>query len=263
MHFEHLILHKEAKSATIVLNRPKALNAIHEGLLHDLKTVVAYLEKASDILVVVIRGQGEKAFAAGADIAAMCDMNSKQAEAFSKHGGDVFTSIEHSKKPYIAAVHGFALGGGCELAMACDLIYASKTARFGLPEVTLGVIPGFGGTQRLMRRIGIAQAKELIYTGKTIKADEAFSLGLVNQWFDVDTCEALMEKVTTTTEMICKAGPCAIAQAKQVIHQGQSVSLEQGMALEQNQFGALFDTHDLKEGMTAFLNKKTAQFHGK
>jgi enoyl-CoA hydratase len=260
MDYENISIEERANHALITITRPRALNALSSSVLAELTTVVNEIELSDDIRVVIITGAGEKAFVAGADIAEMRDLSPLAAEALAEMGGNLAQTIELSSKPYIAAVNGFALGGGCELALACDFIHASQTARFGQPEVKLGVIPGFGGTQRLARRVGVGKARELIYTGRIIDADEALRIGLADA---VVAPEALMDRVTETAELIAKNGPLAVAQAKRLIHMGQSMSLESALVLEQRTFGSLFSTDDQKEGMAAFLDKREASFQGK
>ena len=245
--------------ALITIRREHALNALNSSVLAELTNAVAELELADDVAAVAITGAG-KAFIAGADIAEMRALNPIQAEALSEMGGNLAHAIESSARPYIAAVNGFALGGGCELAMACDFIYASSTAKLGQPEVKLGVIPGFGGTQRLPRRVGVAKAKELVFTGAIISADEALRIGLVDA---VVAPEALMDKVRATVAAIAANGPLAVAEAKRLIHVGQSMSLDTALMLEQRTFGALFCTEDRAEGMNAFVEKREPAFKGK
>ncbi len=246
--------------ATITVRRPKALNALSSLVLSELSTAVSELELNDEIRVVIITGAGEKAFVAGADIAEMKDMTPVHAQAFAEMATNLMLSIESSAKPYIAAVNGFALGGGCELALACDFIYAANTAKLGQPEVKLGVIPGFGGTQRLLRRVGVAKAKELIFTGEMIDAQEALRVGLVD-----GVCEPaeLMDKVVAIASKIMENGPLAVAEAKRLIHAGQSMSLDSAIMLEQRGFSGLFATEDQREGMAAFLDKRTAEFRGR
>ena len=246
--------------AIITIRREKALNALNSSVLIELTNAVSELELSDDVACVAITGAGDKAFIAGADIAEMRELNPIQGQALSEMGGNLATAIESSERPYIAAVNGFALGGGCELAMACDFIYASSKAKLGQPEVKLGVIPGFGGTQRLPRRVGVAKAKELVFTGAIIGADEALRIGLVDA---VVAPEELMDKVRATASAIAANGPLAVAEAKRLIHVGQSISLEAALLLEQRTFGALFNTEDRTEGMTAFVEKREAAFKGK
>jgi enoyl-CoA hydratase len=245
--------------AIITINREDKLNALSSEVISELTHAVGTLEMSEDIRVVAITGAGMKAFVAGADIAEMQDLSPVQAQAFAEMGGALGESIESSAKPYIAAVNGFALGGGCELALSCDFIYAADKAKFGQPEVKLGVIPGFGGTQRLPRRVGVAKAKELCMTGDTIDAAEALRIGLCDAVFPQ---AELMDKVKKLAERIAANGPLAVAEAKRLIHQGQSTTLEHSLALEQRSFGLLFATSDQREGMAAFLAKRPAQFKG-
>src|SRR6185503_19756421 len=218
------------------------------------------LEVSADVRCVIVTGAG-KAFVAGADIAEMRELSPRQAQAFSEMGGALAGSIEGSEKPWIAAVNGFALGGGCELAVACDFVYASDQAKFGQPEVKLGIIPGFGGTQRLARRVGIAKAKELCMTGDPIDAAEALRIGLADA---VWPHGELLGKVKELAGRIAANGPLAVAEVKRLVQQGQSTTLEHAIALEQRSFGLLFATSDQREGMSAFLAKprRAPQFKG-
>lgn len=258
MEFKLLKIIVEGPVATILINRPEVLNAINPQLLTELSVAVTEFELDDRIAVVVLSGEG-KGFVAGADISVMESMGSQEARYFSELGGDLAKSIEESAKPYIAAVNGFALGGGCELALACDFIYASEKAKFGQPEVCLGVIPGFGGTQRLSRRIGISKAKELVFTGKVINAAKALEIGLIDK---LCAPEILMADVMDTATSIAKNGPLAVAEAKRVMHVGQSMGLDHGNQLEQLAFASLFETADQREGMTAFLAKRSPEFKG-
>jgi len=246
-------------TATVTINREKALNALSSEVIGELTHAAKALEGNADVRVVVVTGAG-KAFVAGADISEMQELAPAKAQAFAENGGKLGDTIESSSKVWVAAVNGFALGGGCELALACDFIYASEKAKFGQPEVKLGVIPGFGGTQRLSRRVGVAKAKELCFTGDMIDAGEALRIGLADAVFPPD---ALTGKVVELAGRIAANGPLAVAAAKRVIHQGQSMSLEASLALEQRAFGELFASTDQREGMAAFLGKRAAQFTGK
>lgn len=247
--------------AIVTISREAALNALSSEVISELTQAAATLEISDEVRVVALTGAGTKAFVAGADIAEMVDLTPVQAQAFAEMGGALGQSIETSEKPWIAAVNGFALGGGCELALACDFIYASDTAKFGQPEVKLGVIPGFGGTQRLSRRVGVAKAKELCMTGDMIDAAEALRIGLADAVFPASE---LMDKVKQLAGRIAANGPLAVAEVKRLIHQGQSTTLEHALALEQRSFGLLFATSDQREGMSAFLAKpkRAAQFKG-
>ena len=248
-------LEQRGAVAIATINRPEALNALNAAVLDGLG---AALDGLGDARVLILTGAGPKAFVAGADIAAMRDLDHAAAAGFARHGQAVLARLEALPIPVIAAVNGFALGGGCELAMACDLILAAPNAVFGQPEVRLGVIPGFGGTQRLVRRVGEMRAKELIFSGRTVKAEEAVSLGLALRIADpvVDAAVALGEE-------IARMGPVAVRLAKQAIMAASDVSLAQGLALEAEMFGVCFDTADQKEGMGAFLDKRKATFTGR
>ena len=245
--------------ATVTIDRPKALNALSSAVVAELTQATSEIELIDEVRVVILTGAGDKAFVAGADIAEMRDIGPRQAEALAEMGGNLAASIETSSKPYIAAVNGFALGGGLELALACDFLYAARTARLGLPEVKLGVVPGFGGTQRLPRRVGVAKAKELIFTGEMIDAEEALRVGLVDA---VHAPEALLEAAVKTAGRIARNGPLAVAEAKRRVHMGQSMSLESAVTLAQRTFAGLFASEDQREGMTAFLDKRPAKFRG-
>ncbi len=246
--------------ATITLSRPEKLNALNAQLLFDLGEFVRELVSDGKIRAAVLTGSGEKAFAAGADIAEMQALTTAEAYRFAQIGHAVGNAIENAPFPFIAAVNGFALGGGCELALSCDFIYASDKAKFGQPEVNLGVIPGFGGTQRLARRVGIGRARELCYTGDMIGAEEALRIGLANAVFPG---AELLSKAHETAKKIASKGPLAIAQAKRVLFRGADVPLQIANELEVQAFASLFDSADQKEGMAAFLGKRAAAFSGK
>jgi len=259
--FETIKIAVDGAIATLTINREAALNALSSQVMSELTHAAGELEISSDVRCVIITGAGEKAFVAGADIAEMVELTPLQAQAFAEMGGALGNAIENSEKAWIAAVNGFALGGGCELALACDFIHASETAKFGQPEVKLGVIPGFGGTQRLPRRVGVAKAKELCMTGDVIGAAEALRIGLADAvWPQAE----LMTKVRDLATRIAANGPLAVAECKRLIHLGQSTTLEHALALEQRSFGLLFSTEDQREGMSAFLAKpkRAAQFKG-
>jgi enoyl-CoA hydratase len=259
--FETLKVSVDGHLAVITVSREAVLNALSSTVITELTSIAGELEISADIRVVILTGAGDKAFVAGADIAEMHELTPIQAQAFSEMGGALGHAIETSEKPWIAAVNGFALGGGCELALACDFIHASANAKFGQPEVKLGVIPGFGGTQRLARRVGVAKAKELCMTGDQIDAAEALRIGLADA---VWPHGELMAAVTALAGRIAKNGPLAVAEVKRLVHQGQSATLEHALALEQRAFGMLFATTDQREGMAAFLAKpkRAAQFKG-
>jgi enoyl-CoA hydratase len=246
--------------ALLTLNRPDALNALSSALLRELGARLDELARDASARALVITGAG-RAFAAGADIAQMRTMSALEGEAFSRLGHDTFAKLEALPIPTLAAVNGFALGGGCELALACDWIYAAKRARLGQPEVNLGLIPGFGGTSRLVRRVGVAWAKELILSGEPIDAETAQRIGLVNRVFE--DIEPLLAAALATGEAIAKKGPVAIAAAKRVIQEAQDADVRTAHALEQVAFGASFATEDRAEGMDAFLGKRAAKFSGR
>ena len=260
--FETLKLSQDGHLAIVTINREAQRNALSSRVIAELTQAAAALEEADEVRVVALTGAGDKAFVAGADISEMTEMTPMQAQAFSELGGVLGMAIESSAKPWIAAVNGFAFGGGCELALACDFIYASDNAQLGQPEVKLGVIPGFGGTQRLARRVGIAKAKELCMTGDAVNAAEALRIGLVDA---VVPAAELMTKVKAVAARIAANGPHAVAEVKRLIQLGQSTSLDVALALEQRSFGLTFATEDQKEGMAAFLAKprRDPKFTGK
>ncbi|MGB5810039.1 MAG: enoyl-CoA hydratase-related protein [Polyangiales bacterium] len=242
----------------LTINRPDKLNALSEEVLSDLQVGVAALANDDSLRAAIITGTG-KAFVAGADIAAMQTMTEAEGRAFGELGHGVFDAIGALRFPVIAAVNGFALGGGCELALACDFIYASTKSKFGQPEVNLGIIPGFGGTQRLPRRVGVAMATELIVTGKMIGAEEALRIGLANAVFEPD---GLLEGAHASAAEIATKGPIAVATAKRLIASGVELPLGEGNAQERDAFGESFGTDDQSEGMAAFLAKRAPSFRG-
>jgi enoyl-CoA hydratase len=254
-----LLTERDGAIAILTLNRPDKLNAINAELLGELDASLAELTRDSSIACAILTGTGEKAFAAGADIGAMLELSTEQARGFSELGHRVGSRMERAPFPIIGAVNGFALGGGCELALACDFLYASDKAKLGQPEVNLGLIPGFGGTQRLARRVGIARARELCYTGDMIGAEEALRIGLVNA---VVPHAELMGKVRGVAAKIATKGRIAIAQCKRVLFAGEGLPLDAANALETQAFAMLFGTNDHREGMTAFLAKRAASFNG-
>lgn len=246
-----------AKLRVVTINRPKVLNALSEQVVDELSQVVESTA-SDDVRGLVLTGTG-KAFVAGADIESMAQMEPAAALAFSGKGhalGEMLTALPIVT---IAAVNGFALGGGCELALACDFIYASEKAKFGQPEVKLGVIPGFGGTQRLLRRVGLARAIELCVTGDMIRADEALRIGLANR---VCAPDELLSEALATLSRVAQQGPLAVAKAKEVLHRGADLPLPEANALEQQTFAELFSSADQKEGMAAFLAKRAPGFRG-
>lgn len=260
LEYNTLLLEKKNGIGTLTINRPKNLNALNKEVLEELTQVLKAVEKDEDIHVLIITGAGEKAFVAGADIKEMKDKNAIEGRDFSTLGNAAFSQLENLRQPTIAAVNGFALGGGCELAMACDIRIGSVNAKFGQPEVGLGITPGFGGTQRLSRLVGLAKAKELIYTAKTINANEAMSIGLLNQLVEAADLIAEAEKMA---QAIMKQSPLAVEASKKAINRGYEMDLVHGLEMEAEMFGALFATEDQKEGMTAFTEKRKAAFKRK
>jgi enoyl-CoA hydratase len=254
-----ILLSEDGPVSTLTINRPDALNALNGETLRALRDAVATLRARAGLGCVIVTGAGEKAFVAGADIAEMSGMNTEQAQSFAELGQATFAALEALDVPVIAAVNGFALGGGCELALACDFIYASSHAKFGQPEVKLGVLPGFGGTQRLSRRVGLGMARELIYTGKIIGPEEALRIGLVNA---VHPRAELLAKVRETALAICANGPRALAAAKHVINTGVDLPLTAAIAEEARAFAGCFGPEQ-REGMQAFLAKRAPSFPGR
>ncbi len=256
---EFVRLTQDGAVATITVARPDRLNALSPEVIAELNDAVAEVaRRAEELRCLVLTGEG-KAFVAGADIAAMQHMTTGEAADFASLGHLLGSALEALPLPVIAAVNGFALGGGCELALACDFIYASDRAKLGQPEVKLGVIPGFGGTQRLLRRVGVAMARELVFTGVMIDAQEALRIGLVNRVFPHDE---LLAKTYEAARTIAEMGPLAVAAAKRVIREGEMMPLAQANELEIEAFAHCFRTADQKEGMAAFLARRPAAFRG-
>ena len=238
--------------AVLTVNRPEALNALNSAVLEELDQAIDAVESNDDVYVAILTGEG-RSFVAGADIAEMKEFSAIDGKKFGVHGGGVFLKLENMSKPVIAAVNGFALGGGCELAMSCDIRLASEKARFGQPEVGLGITPGFGGTQRLPRIVGVSKAMELILTAKTIKADEAKAIGLVSE---VYPAEELMDKAMELAQAICANAQIAVRQSKRCIRMGMQTDISTGSAFEAEAFGVCCGTEDKNEGMGAFLEKR-------
>ena len=259
MNFKHLLIEQEEEIVTVKINRPKALNALNTQILKEIKDCFAELEERKDIRVIILTGSGEKAFVAGADISEMKDKSPLEAKEFAETGHAAFNQIENSSKPVIAAVNGFALGGGNELAMACDMRIAGKNASFGQPEVGLGIIAGFGGTQRLAEIVGPARAKEILFTGDNIKADRAEEIGLVNKIVDP---QDLMTEAKKMASSIAQNAPLALKMTKEAVDFGLSEGRNKGLDFETNAFSFCFSTKDQKNGMAAFLNKESADFRG-
>ena len=246
--------------AVLKINRPESLNSLNREVLEMMESVLDGLERDAAVKVVVVTGVGNKAFVAGGDIKEMLPMDPLVGQAFSRKGQRVMLLIGKMKKPVIAAINGYALGGGLELALACDFIYASDKAKLGLPEVTLGVIPGFGGTQNLPRLIGPNKAKELIFSGKILSAQQAKEWGIVNEVF---SAEELLVRVMEIAQLIARNGMIAVASAKDAIVNGMNMNKEDGLRYESSLFATLFATDDQKEGMQAFIAKRKAEFKGK
>jgi enoyl-CoA hydratase len=257
MAYENISLSVEEGIAILKVNRPKVLNALNRATLLEIQRALKELEKDPGVRVLIITGEGEKAFVAGADISEMAPMNPKEALEFSKLGHETLSLLEEFPCPVIAAVNGYALGGGLELVLACDIILASENARLGLPEVTLGICPGFGGTQRLPRLIGKARAKELIFTGEMIDAKKAYEYGIVNKVVPQDK---LLDEAKEIARKIAKNGPLAVRTAKRLVEMGLETSLRNGEAMEMEAWANLFATEDQKEGMKAFLEKRKPEF---
>lgn len=253
MELKNVIFEKEDSIAIVTINRPKALNALNSETLKELDLIFTNIENDEDVLAVVLTGAGEKAFVAGADIAEMKDMSVLQGRSFGKLGNNVFRKIETLTKPVIAAVNGFALGGGCELSMACDIRIASNKAKFGQPEVGLGITPGFGGTQRLARLVGMGMAKELVYTAKVIKVDEALRIGLINSIYEP---EELLNNAKDLAKKIASNAPIAVKLCKEAINRGVQVDIDTALAFESEVFGECFSTEDQTNAMTAFIEKR-------
>lgn len=246
---------QEGFVGVITINRPKALNALNSEVLKELNATLDAVD-LENTRALVLTGAGEKSFVAGADIAEMSTLTKAEGEAFGKIGNDVFRKIETFPIPVIAAVNGFALGGGCEIAMSCDIRLCSDTAIFGQPEVGLGIIPGFGGTQRLARLIPVGKAKEIIYGAVNIKADEAYRLGLVNSVYPL---EELLPAAKKLAAKIAKNAPIAVRACKQAINEGLDLDMDQAIVLEEKLFGSCFETEDQREGMQAFLEKRKVE----
>lgn len=259
MNYQHLLFETRDAVATITFNRPKALNALNAELLDELCQVLDAIARDAAVKVLVLTGAGDKAFVAGADITELATFNSLQAKLFSKKGHDTFNRLQALPIPVIAAVNGYALGGGCEVALACDFIYAAENATFGLPEINLGLMPGFGGTQRLPRLIGKNMAKEMIFTGKMLSAVEARQIGLVNK---VCPAESLLEEVFKTAKTIAQKGRVSLRAAKEAVDRGMNVDLTSGCAMEMDGFGLCMASDDAAEGTRAFLEKRKAAFKG-
>lgn len=255
-----LLVEKIDKAAIITLNRPEVMNAINLNMLQALKNQIELIRSNPDIRVVIITGAGDKAFCAGADLEERVSFDEIQVKKFLFKMGDIFNSIESLNKPVIAAINGVALGGGTELALACDIRIASMNASMGLTETHLAIIPGAGGTQRLPRLIGRGKAKELIFTGRKVRAEEALQIGLVNK---IEEKDALLDECKKMADTICEASPIAIEQAKYAIDHGLDTDLHTGLAIESNAYWITIPTADRLEGLMAFREKRKPEYKGK
>jgi enoyl-CoA hydratase len=259
MDYENIIFDVTDNVAILKFNRPKALNAVNPDVFKEMHDALDRIEEDGSIKVLILTGEGDKAFVAGADIAHMADLTPLQAKEFSRNGQDILFRLGKLQIPVIACVNGFALGGGCEIAMACDFIYASENAKFGQPEINLGLIPGFAGTQRLSRLVGKAMAKEICMNGGMINAREAKDIGLVNKVFPQDE---LWEATMKTANIMSKKGKVMLRAIKECIDRGCDMDLKDGCYLESEAFGLIFTSPDSKEGMSAFLEKREPHFKG-
>jgi enoyl-CoA hydratase len=258
MAYQYILTQMEGQILTLTINRPDKLNALNRQTLEEIKQIISQAESNSAVRVIIITGAGQKAFAAGADISEFASYDAQQGEELSRHGQAIFALIENCRKPVIAAVNGFALGGGCELAMACHIRYASENARFGQPEVKLGIIPGYGGTQRLPRLIGIGQAIEYLITGEMMDARQALQYGLVNK---VTSPEELMPACKELAGKILQQAPVAIAELLQCVRHSFHKHTD-GYETEVRSFGHCIATEDFKEGTLAFFEKRKPVFKG-
>ncbi len=260
METQHIRCDIKDKVAVLTIYRPESLNALNTQVVNELDRALHEMEAEPTVKIVVLTGAGDRAFVAGGDIKEMAAMDVQAARVFSRNGQLLVTYMETMTKPVLAAVNGYALGGGLELALACDFIYAGETARFGLPEVTLGLLPGFGGTQNLARWIGPARAKEMIFTGRVLTAREALEWGLVNA---VYPGAELLDRTLETAARIANNGTVAIASSKQAMVRGLDQAKAEGFRIENDLFARLFATDDRKEGLQAFLEKRKAEFRGR
>lgn len=255
MVYENVIFNKEGKTALIIINRPESLNALNAKTIKELSSVLDEIVSDDEVRVIILTGSGEKSFVAGADIKEFSDFNQEKAEELARNGQNIlFNKIENLSKPVIAAINGFALGGGLELAMACHIRYASENAKLGLPEVTLGLIPGYGGTQRLPKLVGKGIANEIIFSAKMIPAQKAKEIGLVNEVYPI---EELIDKTKDLAKIIANNSPMAISKAIQATNLSDT---DKGFEIEIKNFGELFDMTDKKEGVSAFLEKRKPNF---
>jgi enoyl-CoA hydratase/carnithine racemase len=260
MNYENIVFEKKDRIAYVTLNRPKVLNALNMATMEELRTVFTEIKNDGAIRVAILTGSGEKAFVAGADIAELAKHDAVRGKEYTHRGQSVLDLIENLGKPVIACINGFALGGGCEIAMACTLRLASESAKFGQPEVKLGIIPGYGGTQRLPRLVGKGIAMQLVLAGEMITAQEAYRIGLVNE---VTAPADLISRAEAIAHKIIANAPLAVQYAMEAVNKGMEMTLAEGLYLEATLFGLCCATEDKKEGTTAFLEKRQAQFKGK
>ena len=252
---EFITYEADGQIGIITINRPKALNALNSTVLEELDQTLNAVD-LENIRCLILTGAGEKSFVAGADIGEMSTLTKAEGESFGKKGNDVFRKLETFPIPVIAAVNGFALGGGCEISMSCDIRICSENAVFGQPEVGLGITPGFGGTQRLARLVGSGKAKEMIYGARNIKADEAYRIGLVNNVYPIEELMPAAKKLAST---IARNAPIAVRNCKRAINEGLQVDMDQAIIIEEKLFGDCFESCDQREGMTAFLEKRKVE----
>jgi len=260
MPYTNIVLQKKEHILYVTINRPKALNALDAKTLDELEEALGAAQKDDDVLVLIVTGAGERAFVAGADIGEITKLDYRSGVRFARRGQELFSRLENLLKPSIAAVNGFALGGGCELAMACTIRIASENAKFGQPEVKLGLIPGYGGTQRLPRLVGKSNAMHLLLTGEMIDAQRALQIGLVSKVVPQDQLIPTAEKIA---QSIISMGPIAIRSAVEAVNRGYDLDLPSALMIEADLFGAVCGTEDMKEGTGAFLEKRRAEFKGK
>ena len=258
--FENLLFQKKGAMAYVTVNRPKVLNALNMATMEELRKVFHAIKQDDEVRVVIMTGSGEKAFIAGADISELAKQDAVQGKEYTHRGQSVLNLIENLGKPVIACINGFALGGGCEIAMACTMRLASDNARLGQPEVKLGIIPGYGGTQRLPRLVGKGIAMQLVLAGEMITAQEAHRIGLVNE---VVPASELIPRAEVIAQKIVANAPLAVQYAMEAVNKGMDMTLAEGLYLEATLFGVCCATEDKKEGTTAFLEKRAAQFRGK
>jgi enoyl-CoA hydratase len=260
MSFDNLLLERDGATAVVTINRPQVLNALNSSTIDELRRLILELKHDASVRSVIITGAGEKAFVAGADINELAVQRPAQGKEHALRGQHVFDLIENMGKPVIAAINGYALGGGCELALACTLRVAADTARLGQPEVNLGIIPGYGGTQRLSRLVGKGVALDLLLSGRHITADEAFRIGLVNR---VVAASELMNAARQLASELADKAPLAVQYIIEAVNRGLEISFDKGQFLEATLFGVIASTDDMREGTTAFLQKRKAEFKGR